>query len=605
MALSKLDRNYLFVALLGGFFFLPFLGGVHLFDWDEINFAECSREMLLTGDYLRPQINFTPFLEKPPLYIWLQSASMHLFGVNEYAARFPDAVCGILTLLVVYHIGKKLYDKTFGWLWVMAYGGSILPHLYFKSGIIDPFFNLFIFLSLVFLIDSEKNRTPQYLGFRMFDFGFRKDNSLENRASDNRYAYRALIIGGVFSGLAIMTKGPVGLLLVGLTWFFKLLIFRELTLRSGKNIIIFSFVALLVTSVWFGVETFKNGPRFLLTFIEFNIKLAQTEDAGHGGFVGYHFVVLLFGCFPASIFALRSLYLRQNFTTENTDFTRWMKTLFWVVLIIFSLVQSKIVHYSSMCYLPLTFLSALTLKALIAEGKIPNYIKISILSIGIFIGLLIAALPFVGQNIELLKPLFQKDIFALKNLDAAIVWHRWESMVGFGFVIALIFVYFKFKNRFILRGSILLFVATAVFLNGILIVFINKIEGISQNAALEFYESKIPEDCYIQTHGFISYAHLFYSQKRVPTNPKQSDGNWLNTEMWINRRILLPNIRQKMSWILSQHCVYFMIKMGLYFIKESKYHSNRILFLSIKSLNGFRYVSLIGNRFLPIWTRSL
>ena len=427
MALRKFDWNYLFVGLLAGFFFLPFLGGVHLFDWDEINFAECSREMLLTGDYLRPQINFMPFWEKPPLFMWLQSMSMHLFGVNEFAARFPNAVCGILTLLVVYHIGKKMYDKTFGWLWVIAYSGSILPHLYFRSGIIDPFFNLFIFLSFVFLIESEKNKTPQYFQFRILDFGFLRDGSLESRASDNRYAYRALIIGGVFSGLAMLTKGPVGLLLVGLTWFFKLLIFKELTLKSWRNIIIFSFTALLVTSLWFGIETLKNGFWFVQTFVEYNIRLAQTEDAGHGGFVGYHFVVLLFGCFPASVFALRSLYLRQNFTTENTDFTRWMKTLFWVVLIVFSLVQSKIVHYSSMCYLPLTFLSALTLKALIAEEKIPNYIKISILSIGLFIGLLIAALPFVGQNIELLKPLFQKDIFALKNLDAAIVWHRWES----------------------------------------------------------------------------------------------------------------------------------------------------------------------------------
>lgn len=530
MALSKFDWNYLFIAVLGGLFFLPFLGGVHLFDWDEINFAECSREMLLRGEYLRPHINFMPFWEKPPLFMWFQSASMHLFGVNEYAARFPNAVCGIATLLIIYHIGKKLYDKTFGWLWVMAYGGSILPHLYFRSGIIDPFFNLFIFLSLIFLIKSS-SRNP-------------------------KSPIRNLIIGGVFSGLAILTKGPVGLLLVGLTWFFKLLIFKELKLKNWLHISIFSFVALLITSLWFGIETAKNGTWFVKTFIEYTIRLAQTEDAGHGGFVGYHFVVLLFGCFPASIFALRSLYLRQNFTTENIDFTRWMKTLFWVVLIVFSLVQSKIVHYSSMCYLPLTFLSALTLKALIAEEKVPKYMKISILSIGIFIGLLMAALPFVGQNIELLKPLFQKDVFALKNLDAAIVWHKWESIVGFSFVIALIFVYFQFKNQLILRGqmsdlgfgisetsepkseilnpkskilrgSVLLFVATAVFLNAILIVFINKIEGISQNAALEFYENKINEDCYIQTHGFKSYAHLFYSQKRLPTNPKHNDGEWL------------------------------------------------------------------------------
>ena len=41
--------------------FIPFLGGLHLFDWDEINFAESAREMILTGDYLTVQIDFIPF----------------------------------------------------------------------------------------------------------------------------------------------------------------------------------------------------------------------------------------------------------------------------------------------------------------------------------------------------------------------------------------------------------------------------------------------------------------------------------------------------------------------------------------------------------------
>ena len=153
--LKGIDKNYWIIGIASAVFFLPFLGGVHLFDWDEINFAECAREMVVTGEYLRPTINFEPFWEKPPLFFWLQSLAMHIFGVNEYAARFPNAICGISTLLITYHIGKKLYDKKFGWFWVLSYFGSILPHLYFKSAIIDPVFNLFIFLSLYFLIKTE------------------------------------------------------------------------------------------------------------------------------------------------------------------------------------------------------------------------------------------------------------------------------------------------------------------------------------------------------------------------------------------------------------------------------------------------------------------
>ena len=112
---------------MGALFFLPFLGGVHLFDWDEINFAEAAREMLLLDDYLQVHINFEPFFQKPPLFIWLQVLSMKLFGVNEFAARFPNALCGMMTLPLLYQIGKRLYHHRMGVLWAVTYLGSILP----------------------------------------------------------------------------------------------------------------------------------------------------------------------------------------------------------------------------------------------------------------------------------------------------------------------------------------------------------------------------------------------------------------------------------------------------------------------------------------------
>ncbi len=150
--------NQVLVFILGVILFIPFLGTSNLFDWDEINFAEAAREMLLTGNYLQVQIDFQPFWEKPPLFFWLQALSMKLLGINEFAARFPNALCGIITLLILYQMGHKIKDRKFGWLWVICYTGSILPHFYFKSGIIDPWFNLFIFLAVIFFISYLKNQ---------------------------------------------------------------------------------------------------------------------------------------------------------------------------------------------------------------------------------------------------------------------------------------------------------------------------------------------------------------------------------------------------------------------------------------------------------------
>src|SRR5262245_47043667 len=80
-------KIYLLLFFGGIFSFSLFTWAPPLYDWDEINFAESSREMLVTGNYFQVQIDFRPFWEKPPLYFWMQAASMKIFGVNEFAAR--------------------------------------------------------------------------------------------------------------------------------------------------------------------------------------------------------------------------------------------------------------------------------------------------------------------------------------------------------------------------------------------------------------------------------------------------------------------------------------------------------------------------------------
>ena len=61
------------------------IGDFNLFDWDEINFAESSREMLVTNNFSQVMINFEPFHEKPPLFFWLQVISFKIFGVTSFA----------------------------------------------------------------------------------------------------------------------------------------------------------------------------------------------------------------------------------------------------------------------------------------------------------------------------------------------------------------------------------------------------------------------------------------------------------------------------------------------------------------------------------------
>ena len=131
--MKLLLKNEFTIAALAAVLFIPFLGTVHLFDWDEINFAESAREMIATGNYFSVQINYTRFTEKPPLFFWLQVLSMKAFGINDFAARFPNAVCGIVTLVVLFRIGKRVFNENFARIWVMIYLGTLVTFLYFKS----------------------------------------------------------------------------------------------------------------------------------------------------------------------------------------------------------------------------------------------------------------------------------------------------------------------------------------------------------------------------------------------------------------------------------------------------------------------------------------
>ena len=533
-----LQKDYFIIIVLACILFLPFLGGAHLFDWDEINFAECAREMLATGNYLQVQIDFAPFWEKPPLFIWMQAGAMHFFGINEFAARFPNAICGIITLSFLFFIGKKLHNRTFGWLWVMAYVGSILPHLYFRSGIIDPWFNLFIFSSLCFFVLNYSRRE---------NFGKVKgkiNNSTtsiegltESLPAEQAGQTLRIVLAGALLGLAVLTKGPVAILLAGLTFFVYWAIKKFKLFFSVLQILIYIASAIFITILWFGAEIISNGTWFIKTFIEYQIRLFSTPDAGHGGFFGYHFVVLLLGCFPASVFALPSFWKNTTTTPLQDDFRKWMLVLFWVVLILFSIVQSKIVHYSSLCYFPLTYLAALYLNHIFQnlsaketeEKKLDRGIVFGLLGIGVLISAIFIALPFVGKNIDWLVPFFQNDIFALENLKAEVIWNYWDVIPGIILLGGLIIFYLKppvpLKGG--LRSIAILFTTTTLFITLSLYFFINKIEGYTQNAAIEFYKSLEGKDAYVKNVGFKSYAPLFYFKKPTHQRKESKQLQWL------------------------------------------------------------------------------
>jgi 4-amino-4-deoxy-L-arabinose transferase-like glycosyltransferase len=507
----------LFFLALSALLFIPFLGNVHLFDWDEINFAEAAREMIVTGDYLRVQIDHAPFWEKPPLFIWLQAISMNVFGINEFAARLPNALIGIATILLLFWTGNTFFDRKVAIFWASVYIASLLPHFYFKSGIIDPLFNLCIFSSLV-----------------VYGYYHRKMKESQNKP------YQLIALMGAMCGLAVLTKGPVGYLLVILS-FSIVSIWR--IIKKEYTIIDFliegsiaTVATIAVCSVWYGTEILVNGPWFMEQFLQYQIRLLTTGDAGHSGPFFYHAVVLLIGCFPASIFFFSSLRIKgkEELTETQTLFHRCMFVLFFVVLILFSIVKTKIVHYSSMAYFPITFFAALSLAKLV-DKKIDwkTHYTWLLFTVGLLLTTLFALLPLIGMNAEWIQQ-YVRDRFAKENLNAFVHWSGWEFSISIVFLATIISTYIYVKQKKMFQAVGLLLIGSTVSIALFLPLMAPNIEGYSQRAAIEFFESVKDSNCYVEVYGYKSYADLFYTQKKKwQTTSPNFQKTALTFEQWL------------------------------------------------------------------------
>jgi 4-amino-4-deoxy-L-arabinose transferase-like glycosyltransferase len=489
---AKNVRISFLLALTAALLFIPFLGGVHLFDWDEINFAESAREMIKSGDYLTVQIDFSPFWEKPPLFIWMQVLSMKIFGINEFAARFPNAICGIITLLVLFNIGRKIYNERFGIIWAICHGGAWLPFVYFKSGIIDPWFNLFIFIGITFFIDyltalKEQIHTKNLL--------------------------RPLLYSSASLGLAVLTKGPVAILIFALVFVVFYIIVRAKLKLIFTHVLIFIGTLCLVGGFWFILQVLNGHASVVMDFIHYQVKLFTTKDAGHGGFLLYHFVVILIGVFPTSILAIPMLIKKNKGNIVQNLYTLWMQILFWVVILLFSIVKTKIIHYSSLCYFPLSFLAALYINGLIENKQgLKKAIIIAIIGIGILIAAIVAVIPFIDlYKVKIISSGFIKDEFAMAALQTHGSWGFWEGFVS---LLMLIGIYLLVKyGRTNAKVLFDFYAYSAAFILFAILFYTPKIEQYSQGAEIEFCKKLSGKPVYLETLEFKSYAIYFYFDK--------------------------------------------------------------------------------------------
>lgn len=233
------SKKYLgWILLLGVYLF--FLGnwGIAITDPVESNYALTAKEMLQAGNYLSPQIYGNYWYDKPIFFYWEVIAAFKLFGINEWAARFFPALFGISGLLMTYWFTQKLFNRLTALVATVILGTSLEYWLISKTVITDMTLFVFFNAALIFF----------YLGYY-----FKKRN----------YYYGAYF----FAGMAVLTKGPIGLLLPGLIVVLFLVSQRDykelLHMKWLGGIAIF----VLTAGPWYYYMYSVHGMDFIDTFL--------------------------------------------------------------------------------------------------------------------------------------------------------------------------------------------------------------------------------------------------------------------------------------------------------------------------------------------------
>jgi 4-amino-4-deoxy-L-arabinose transferase-like glycosyltransferase len=273
-ALNHRVGHYGLLLAAGFFLFLVNLGGPNLWDVDEGRNATAALEMMESGDYIQPTFNGELRDHKPALLYWLQVIAFHLFGVNEFAARLPSALAALLVMLLTYELGRSLFNVFTGLVAGLVAASTIMLGAAARFANPDSLLNLFsvLALALLWLSYSRSRKVP-------------------------------CLACGVACGLAVLAKGPVGVLLPGTVAVLFLLWVRNLrayfTPRLLLGVISFSLVAL----PWYVLVCLETKGSFLFGFfLRHNVDRFLSPMEHHGGGAGYYILVLLVGFAPWSAF---------------------------------------------------------------------------------------------------------------------------------------------------------------------------------------------------------------------------------------------------------------------------------------------------------------
>jgi 4-amino-4-deoxy-L-arabinose transferase-like glycosyltransferase len=367
MKMAVKRKNWFSVALIllvAGILMFTFLGRQPLLDPDEPVYAETAREMLQFKDFVSPRIYGDFWFDKPPLYYWLAAGAFKIFGVNEFAARFPAAFFAVSGVVLIYGAGRKLFSERVGLLAALALTTSLEYFYLGNAAVTDMTLNFFLTAALLAFLCRK---------------------------------YYLLYICCAF---AVVTKGPVALFFCGMIISLYLIGVKDFKRLKDMRLLGGSILFALLALPWYVAMYSIHGTAFIETFLGFHniTRFLQPEHAS-GAVWYYYFPVLILGFFPWTAFLAQSFWAGAREKGENRDTCMFLLIWVSVVFLFFSFSKTKLISYILPLYPPLALLTGYYFDKIWARKK-TRPLKIAAGVFGTLAVVLVAGLFLAGGELS-------------------------------------------------------------------------------------------------------------------------------------------------------------------------------------------------------------
>lgn len=302
--------------------YLPFNAQIPITDPVESNYALTAKEMLAIGDWLSPRIYGQFWYDKPAMIYWLIISGYKLFGVGEFAARFPAGVFSAASVSFMYWFGYKIFDsRRTGLLAALVLGTSLEFWVLARMVITD---------AILFFYSSVALGTL-YLG-------------LDGRG---RGWYT---VAYFFTALAVLTKGPVGIVLPVLIVFVYIMVTRRFSLLKRLFILPGILIFLATAAPWYIAMYQAHGKDFLDTFLGLHNYIRATVSEHPKDNVFYYYLEL----FPISLLPWTGVFFRSLYGKRPPHFA-FLAVWLAVTIAFYTMMATKYPTY----VFPATFPAAL------------------------------------------------------------------------------------------------------------------------------------------------------------------------------------------------------------------------------------------------------